>query len=330
MFLVPLRDEIRSRTVPYVTYSLIIINVIIYLWQLSFPRIGEFAGLEASVLTFGFVPIELAKGVDVNLPTPIPAWLTIFTSMFMHGGFAHILGNMWFLWIFGDNVEDHLGHGLYLLFYLLAGVGAALLQFLVNPVSDVPMVGASGAISGVLGAYFIMFPGARIVSLFWYFWFIQTIAIPAYIYLGYWALIQFLAGMVSLGAGAKGGVAFWAHIGGFIVGLIFGYLLRTGRIGITRREVLYPGSLRPSGMEIGATAPDIMAEAPFADEQEPTPEPEVSLVAGDPRIEALIAQGNMRQALKLARDLRLAAIHRDDLELARLYDEYVRYLRRYL
>jgi membrane associated rhomboid family serine protease len=188
-----------------VTFGIIILNVLIFLGQFwissNDPDIGK-----SLVYMYGFVPAEFNP-------------LTIFTSMFMHGGFAHIIGNMWFLYIFGDNVESILGHIKYFMFYLACGIGAALAQFFVEPASQVPMIGASGAVAGVLGAYMIRFPKARVHVLAVIIIFITTFVVPAQIVLGLWFLMQLSGGLGSLGVDTTGGVAWFAHIGGFIIGV---------------------------------------------------------------------------------------------------------------
>jgi membrane associated rhomboid family serine protease len=199
----PLRDVIPSRTTPVVTFSLIALNTLAFLVQLSLgERVNEF------VFTWGLVPAYFS-------------WLTLASSMFLHGGFLHFAGNMLYLWIFGDNVEDRMGHGRFLAFYLLCGAAAALAQTYTNPGSLVPMVGASGAIAGVMGAYFVLYPHSRIVTLVPIFFFIQIFEIPAIFFLGIWFLMQFVNGLGSIAVTADGGgVAFWAHVGGFVAGFI--------------------------------------------------------------------------------------------------------------
>ena len=201
----PYRDDNPRVLFPFITYGMIALNTVIFLGQFYIsgedPQYGE-----ALIFTFGFVPAEFNP-------------LTLFTSMFMHGGFAHIIGNMWFLYIFGDNVESILGHVKYFIFYLACGVGAALVQFIVDPASQVPMVGASGAIAGVLGAYMIRFPKARVHVFAVIIVFITTFVVPAQIVLGLWFLMQLSGGLGSLGVDTTGGVAWFAHIGGFVVGV---------------------------------------------------------------------------------------------------------------
>ena len=199
----PLRDVIPSRTTPVVTFSLIALNTLAFFYQLSLAeRVNEF------VFTWGLVPAYFS-------------WITLVSSMFLHGGFLHFAGNMLYLWIFGDNVEDRMGHGRFLTFYLLCGAAAALAQTYTNPGSLVPMVGASGAIAGVMGAYFVLYPHSRIVTLVPIVFFIQILEIPAIFFLGIWFLMQFVNGLGSIAMTADGGgVAFWAHVGGFVAGFI--------------------------------------------------------------------------------------------------------------
>jgi rhomboid family protein len=203
--MIPLRDVIPSRTTPYVTISLIVVNVLVFLYEFSLAdRVNEF------IIAFGLIPAAFS-------------WATVLTSMFLHGGFLHVAGNMLYLWIFGDNVEDRFGHGRFLVFYLLCGTVAALAQTIMSPDSVIPMVGASGAIAGVMGAYFVMYPHSRIVTLLPIFIFIQLIEVPAIFFLGIWFLMQFLSGVGSIATAASrepaGGVAFWAHVAGFAAGV---------------------------------------------------------------------------------------------------------------
>jgi membrane associated rhomboid family serine protease len=210
---IPLRDNIPTRTFPGVTVALIAANILVFIYQISLG--GEHAAV--FVATFGAVPAQFTGAAPHAAPA-LPPGLTIATSMFLHGGLLHLLGNMVFLWIFGNNVEDATGHLRFLVFYLACGAVAAFAHIVTHPDSNVPMVGASGAISGVLGAYFLLFPFARIVTLVVLGFFAQTIQIPAFFFLGFWFLMQFLSAAVNGGAG--GGVAFFAHIGGFVAGLV--------------------------------------------------------------------------------------------------------------
>lgn len=222
--MIPLRDTIPSRTIPFVTYTLIAINVVIFLFELSLgSQLNVFIG------EFGIVParfISRIQSYDLSISTFSP----LFTSMFLHGGWMHLIGNMLFLHIFGDNVEDRLGHGRFLVFYLLSGLCAAFTQILIGPLSSVPMVGASGAIAGVLGAYILLFPQSKVLTLVPVFFFIQIIELRAFVFLGFWFFLQFLSGVMSLGIGADaGGVAWWAHIGGFVAGAVLMPFLKKRR-----------------------------------------------------------------------------------------------------
>jgi membrane associated rhomboid family serine protease len=203
--MIPLRDIIPSRTTPVVTISLIALNILVFVYELSLGR-----AVDAFTLYWGLVPVAFS-------------WVTVFTSMFLHGGLLHVAGNMLYLWIFGDNVEDRMGHGRFLVFYLLCGVAAALAQTITAPDSVVPMVGASGAIAGVMGAYFVLYPKSRIVTLIPLFFFFQVIEVPAILFLGIWFLMQFVSGLGSIvtvaGGQSGGGVAFWAHVAGFVAGI---------------------------------------------------------------------------------------------------------------
>ena len=221
----PLKDDNPSNTAPIVTVALIVLNALVYLYQFSLWAGGPegVQAFEDFVKEFGLVPCRLTGACAVGAELPLPV-LTIFTSMFMHGGLFHIGGNMLYLWIFGNNVEDTLGHTRYLIFYLLSGIAAALAQTVVGPSSLVPMVGASGAVSGVLGAYLLLFPGAHVTTLIILGFFFRLVQIPAMVVLGFWIVLQVLNGLGSFGA--SGGVAFFAHIGGFVAGMGLLYVLR--------------------------------------------------------------------------------------------------------
>ena len=211
MFL-PLKDENPTNTFPFVTVGLILVNCLVFYHQitLSFPASQQF------VFLWGAIPYQITHGEVLQGKALIPPILTLFSSMFLHGGFLHIFGNMLYLWIFGNNIEDTLGHFRFLIFYLIAGLAAALTQVFSDPQSTTPMIGASGAIAGVLGAYTLLFPRARVLTLMFIFIFIKIIRVPALIILGFWFLIQLL----NLTGGVEGNVAFFAHIGGFLGGLI--------------------------------------------------------------------------------------------------------------
>jgi len=204
--LFPYKDDNPRVLIPYVTYGLVAINVFIFSFQFSMGMKDPEA--EAIfIYTFGLIPADFTI-------------LTMFTSMFLHSGFSHILGNMWFLWLFGDNVESTLGHVKYSFFYFLCGVAATFCQVLINPGSEIPMVGASGAIAGVLGLYMIRFPQARVHVFVFIIIFFTTIRIPAVMVLGFWFFNQLTNGMGSLGLDTTGGVAWFAHVGGFIAGIM--------------------------------------------------------------------------------------------------------------
>jgi membrane associated rhomboid family serine protease len=230
--MIPLKDDVPSRSTPIVTMILIAINIAVYVYQLSLGLgvdSGGRAASEAFIMEFGATPCRLTGTCDRgDFPSP---YVTVFTSMFMHGGIFHVGGNMLYLWIFGDNVEDTLGHARFLLFYLAAGVAAAVAQTVASPTSVVPMVGASGAVSGVLGAYLLLFPYATILTLVTVGFFFRTFHIPAVIVLGFWIVLQLINGWITvsasaMGRGETGGVAWFAHIGGFLAGMVLLLLFR--------------------------------------------------------------------------------------------------------
>jgi len=210
--MIPLRDTLPSRSTPGVTILIILANVLIFLYQIS---LEPFARNEF-VAVYGLVPARF----DLS---------SLVTSMFLHGGWMHLILNMWILWIYGDNVEDILGHGKYLVFYVACGVAAALAQYAINPHSRLPVIGASGAIAGVMGAYMVKFPSARILTLVPIFVFVTTMEVPAVVILIYWFVLQIFSGIGSIGYShlSQGGVAWWAHIGGFVAGMILVATLNT-------------------------------------------------------------------------------------------------------
>jgi membrane associated rhomboid family serine protease len=230
--MIPLRDNIPSIRAPIVTVGLIIVNVLVYLNQLSLPP----RAAARFVYLYGLIPIEISSG-DLLVTHPVPLYATLLTSMFVHGGLFHIAGNMLYLWIFGDNVEDTLGHLKFLIFYLLSGLAAAGAQILSDPHSKIPMIGASGAISGVLGAYLFLFPHARVLTLLALGWFIRLVEIPALVVLGFWIVFQVLNGLLTLGV-QVGGVAWFAHIGGFVAGRVMVIPFSPRRGSWDRRERL--------------------------------------------------------------------------------------------
>ncbi|HCP32429.1 TPA: rhomboid family intramembrane serine protease [Candidatus Acetothermia bacterium] len=274
--MIPLRDYRRSRTFPVVTVALIILNLLVFLYQgflgtqgtvlndgipwqerqlippafdpVSYnthrlaggsSRLYPVSRDDYFVTQYALVPAEFLNRIDLPPTIPIPIWLTLFTSMFLHGGLMHLLGNMLYLWIFGDNVEDSMGHGKFLLFYLVCGAIAAFAQMAINPNSGVPQIGASGAIAGVLAAYFMLFPNSRVLTLIPIFFFIRLVAIPAVFLLGFWFILQVISGAGSLGAAS--GVAFFAHIGGFIAGGILVFLFKRRGVPVVLWQMLRKG-----------------------------------------------------------------------------------------
>lgn len=210
--MIPLRDNVRSGSFPIVNTTLIIANIAVFLYEIY---LGD--GLRSFIMENGVIPAVVTSFEPISIEERL---VPFFTSMFIHGDLFHIIGNMLFLYIFGDNVEDRMGHVKYLSFYILTGLGAAILQIMMNVNSVIPMVGASGAISGVLGAYLLYFPHARVLALVPVFVFIQLIHIPSTIFIGLWFVMQFMSGVMTVGGPDTGGVAFWAHVGGFIAGLV--------------------------------------------------------------------------------------------------------------
>jgi membrane associated rhomboid family serine protease len=221
--MIPLRDTQRSYSTPVVTILLIAVNAAVFFYELSLDQWSR----NHLFATYGLVPEHLR-------------YISVLTSMFLHGGWLHIIGNMWFLWIFGDNIEDILGHGLYLVFYLVCGVAAAFTQIVTNPFSSMPTIGASGAIAGVMGAYLVKFPHSRILTLVPIFFFLTTFELPAAFVLIYWFVLQLFSGVGSVGYSqqGQGGIAFFAHVGGFVAGIILVRLLPT-KPRYTRRRDLY-------------------------------------------------------------------------------------------
>ncbi len=216
--MIPLRDDAPRYSTPYVNYFLLGLNIVVFLFELLLPATTR----EVFMFQFGVVPVKIT-GLLRGMPgmNAEMALVPIFTGMFMHASWLHLISNMWVLYIFGDNVEDYLGHFRYLLFYLVTGIAAALLHTAFNPLSRIPSVGASGAIAGIMGAYFILFPSARVLTLV-PFLFVFFIWLPAWIVLGYWIVTQFLSGAataIAYSSQTSGGIAFWAHVGGFVAGI---------------------------------------------------------------------------------------------------------------
>ncbi len=219
--MIPLRDHLPGRSAPVVVFLLIAVNVLVFFYEQS---LGP--SLESFVQSYGMVPYEITRGEDLPPAGPTPIYATLLTSMFMHGSWLHLIGNMLYFWIFGNNVEDVFGRIGFLLFYLVMGAAAAAGQILIAPGSQVPLIGASGAIAGVMGAYLIFWPQARVDVLVFYFYFIRVVPLPAIVVLGIWILMNLLQGAYALGGLGQGGVAWWAHIGGFAAGLAAGVLFR--------------------------------------------------------------------------------------------------------
>jgi len=225
---IPYKDENPTDLAPLFTVGLIVVNALVWL-------VVQGAGLNSadlvrSVCELGLIPGEVLRTVPPGTAVPVgpgmrclvtaqPHWWTVATSMFLHAGWLHIIGNMWFLWVFGNNIEDSMGHARFVAFYLLCGVAAALAQMVSDPRSAVPMVGASGAISGVMGAYILLYPRVRVHTIVWLGFFVTTVALPAYVILGYWFVYQLLLGTVGSLSRMEGGTAFWAHVGGFVAGM---------------------------------------------------------------------------------------------------------------
>ncbi len=234
----PLKDDVPTRSFPLITVALIAANLVVYayeftLWPPGLPTRAAAAAaraFEGFVIDFGLIPCRLGDVCPARLSTPLagaPApWMTIFTSMFVHGGLLHVGGNMLYLWIFGNNVEDAMGKGRFLGFYLMCGVAAAAAQYLSDPSSSVPMVGASGAVSGTLGAYLLLHPRAHVWTLVGFGWYWRLVPIPAMVVLGFWIIVQLVSSAVTFGSGDAGGVAFLAHVGGFVSGMALVNLFR--------------------------------------------------------------------------------------------------------
>ena len=225
--MIPYRDENETQRTPYITVLFIVLNVLAWLLV---QRGGQEYALAESVCNLGLIPGELTGTLPPGTPLEMGRGLVcrtdpghqvinLFTSMFLHGSWMHLIGNMWFFWLFGNNVEDSMGHIRFVVFYLIGGLAAAFAQVALNPDSNIPMVGASGAISAIMGAYLVLYPRVRVFAILPLGFFITSVALPAWVMLIYWMVLQFFGGLQSLG-GAGGGVAFWAHMGGFVVGVV--------------------------------------------------------------------------------------------------------------
>lgn len=252
----PLRDENPTELIPYITVAIIALNVIawIYIQGAGFTDSVIFG----SICKFGLIPAEVTGHTDgyrgVELAPGVPCifggrnWFTLVTSMFLHGGWLHLIGNMWFLWVFGNNIEDSMGHIRFLIFYLLTGVLAGLVHIYSSIDSMVPTVGASGAVSGIMGAYLILYPRVRVQTLFWIIIFIKIIAVPAWVVLIQWFVLQFLYWLTTT-SNAEGGVAVWAHIGGFVAGILLIKLFENRKLVRARTGQLQPPHDHHEGQE---------------------------------------------------------------------------------
>jgi membrane associated rhomboid family serine protease len=210
--LIPYKDDNPTSAIPFVTVGIIALNILVFLYEVVSP-----SGMEKFVYTYGAIPNYILTFKKVQ---PIHPALTIFSAMFMHGGVFHIAGNMLYLWIFGNNIEDKVGHIRFIFFYIFCGIISAYANALTDPQSHIPMIGASGAISGVLGAYLLLFPRAMVHTLVFLGFFVTVIKIPALVVIGFWAVIQLINGLISTGLAREGGIAWFAHIGGFLTGLL--------------------------------------------------------------------------------------------------------------
>jgi len=232
--MIPIADANPTRRVPLMNWTLIALNIAVFLYEVSLP-VGQ---LDQLIATWGMTSSRILPALANPVQAPIAVWETLITSQFLHAGWAHILGNMLFLWVFGDNIEDVLGHIAYLVFYLLSGIAAGIAQAVVLGASSIPSIGASGAIAGVLGAYLLLYPWTRIsilIPLFIIFW---TFDIPAVFVIGWWFIQQFLYGIAALTETAASGIAFWAHVGGFVTGMTL-ILPFIGRAHRSRRTTVY-------------------------------------------------------------------------------------------
>lgn len=239
----PIGDENAASSIkPYVNWTLIALCVAAFLYEFLLPP----RQLDAFIIQFGAIPADIAQFNDLY---------TLLTSMFLHGGWAHLLGNMLFLFIFGDNIEDAMGHLSYLLFYLLCGLAAALAQIALNVDSTIPIIGASGAISGVMGAYIVLFPHGKVRALVFFGFFGQVVLVPAWVMIGLWFVLQLFSGFVSLGAADVGGVAFWAHVGGFIAGALLVWLFRD-RDAVARQSAVRDQHREWQRLSDGGSAPE--------------------------------------------------------------------------
>ena len=222
--MIPIKDLNPSRSTPVVTILIIVACTLIFTYEVLLPPDYR----EIFIRMFAVIPYEVMSGTDVPPPDPLTPYGNLISYQYLHGGLLHIFGNMLFLWVFGDNVEDRLGKVKYFLFYTFCGIVAALIQSVVSPNSTIPLIGASGAISGVLGAYAVLFPRAQIVTLIFIFFFVDVIVLPALLWIGIWFLIQFISALISINHLSMGGVAWFAHIGGFLTGVLLTRLFFVG------------------------------------------------------------------------------------------------------
>ena len=223
--MIPIKDLNPSRSTPVITILIILVCTLIFTYELLLPPNYR----EIFIKMFAVIPYEIMHGVDLPPPDPLTPYGNLVSYQYLHGGLFHIIGNMLFLWVFGDNVEDRFGKLKYFLFYTFCGVVAALIQSVVSPQSPIPLIGASGAISGVLGAYLVLFPRAQIVTLIFIFFFVDVVVLPALLWIGIWFLMQFISALISINHLSMGGVAWFAHIGGFLTGILLTKLFFAGR-----------------------------------------------------------------------------------------------------
>jgi membrane associated rhomboid family serine protease len=264
--MIPLRDNIPSRTTPWINYGIIVLCSVVFFIQLEDENsvLVERYGMIPARVTDPGKPVEVFERIivrtpqglaykDITRPAAAPAvapWQTLLTCVFLHGSWMHIIGNMWMLWIFGDNVEDRMGHYWYLVFYVLCGIAASAAHMLADPDSDIPTIGASGAIAGVMGAYMVLYPRAQVLSIVPIFFFIQMVVLPAPVFLGIWFLLQFFQGTFAVISVQSTGVAWWAHIGGFVTGFVVAWLLRRSDSTAPPVEIVRPNTERPTSYRI--------------------------------------------------------------------------------
>ncbi len=214
--MIPLKDDNPTKTYPFVTVALIAVNTAVFVYEAS---LGEL-GFKLFIYKTAAIPIEVLNGIDIYPKSLVPVPLTLLSSLFIHGGFFHLAGNMLYLWIFGDNIEDRFGHLPFLVFYLASGVIASMTHVLIHPNSTMPLIGASGAVAGILGAYFLLYPRAQVLTLVFLFIIVQIVRLPALVFLGLWFAIQLLS------SSAGGNIAWYAHIGGFVAGVAFVFIYK--------------------------------------------------------------------------------------------------------